>query len=59
MPEGSDYSAISYEPGRGDVAEFTKATLPEVYLERRGSRGFEAWRTTATTDCFTPSSRPR
>ena len=42
VPEGSDYSAISYEPGRGDVAEFTKATLPEVYLERRGSRGFEA-----------------
>ena len=42
VPEGSDYSAISYEPGRGDVPEFTKATLPEVYLERRGSRGFEA-----------------
>ena len=42
VPEGSDYNAISYEPGRGDVPEFTKATLPEVYLERRGSRGFEA-----------------
>ena len=42
VPEGSDYSAYSYEPGRGDVAEFTKATLPEIYLERRGSRGFEA-----------------
>ena len=42
VPEGSDYSAHSYEPGRGDVPEFTKATLPEVYLERRGSRGFEA-----------------
>ena len=24
------------------MAEFTKATLPEIYLERRGSRGFEA-----------------
>ncbi len=42
VPKGSDYSAHSYQPGRGDVADYTKATLPGVYLERRGSRGFEA-----------------
>ena len=42
VPEGSDYSEYTYPSGRGNVEDFTKATLPEVYLERRGSRGFEA-----------------
>ncbi|WP_191964788.1 esterase-like activity of phytase family protein [Synechococcus sp. RSCCF101] len=41
VPMGTDYSAIDYEAGRGDVADFTLTTLPEVYSERRGNRGFE------------------
>ena len=42
VPKGSSYKGYGYEEGRGEVKEFTKKTLPKVYLERRGSRGFEA-----------------
>ena len=41
VPEGSDFSAVSYEPGRGDSAEFTLQTLPSHYSDRRNNRGFE------------------
>lgn len=42
VPKGSSFKGYGYEEGRGEVKEFTKKTLPKVYLERRGSRGFEA-----------------
>ena len=42
VPKGSRYKGYGYEEGRGEVREFTKKTLSSVYLERRGSRGFEA-----------------
>ncbi|MGC6484031.1 MAG: choice-of-anchor I domain-containing protein [Synechococcus sp.] len=49
VPEGTDalYAANGYENGRSYDADrsFTKYTLPEVYGDRRGNRGFEgmAW----------------
>ena len=42
VPKGSNHAGYGYEEGRGEVKEFTKKTLPKDYLERRGSRGFEA-----------------
>lgn len=41
VPEDTDFSAVAYEAGRGDVAAYTGKTLPAVYSDRRGNRGFE------------------
>ncbi len=41
VPAGTDFTSISYEPGRGDVPGFTLDTLPEVYSSRQANRGFE------------------
>ncbi|MCT0223725.1 choice-of-anchor I domain-containing protein [Synechococcus sp. CS-1328] len=41
VPEGTDFSAITYEPGRGDVPGYTADTLPTVYANRQSNRGFE------------------
>ena len=42
VPKGSRYNDYDHEDGRGEVKDFTQKTLPKVYFERRGSRGFEA-----------------
>ena len=41
VPADTNFSAVTYEAGRGDVAAYTGKTLPAVYSDRRGNRGFE------------------
>jgi len=41
VPEGTDFSAVTYQQGRGDVSAYTLATLPAVYANRMINRGFE------------------
>lgn len=42
VPANTNYSAIEYENGRGEVPEYTVKTLPAVYSQRRANRGLEA-----------------
>jgi len=41
VPEGTVFSGVTYETGRGDVSSYTLATLPAVYANRWINRGFE------------------
>ena len=42
VPMDTDYSAIDYEHGRGEVSGYTVKTLPAIYSQRRANRGLEA-----------------
>ena len=42
VPADTDYSAIDYEHGRGEVSGYTVKTLPAIYSQRRGNRRLEA-----------------
>ena len=41
VPEDTDFSAVTYEEGRGNDDNFTSYTIPAVYSERRNNRGLE------------------
>ncbi|CAK22537.1 Atypical alkaline phosphatase with phytase-like insertion [Synechococcus sp. WH 7803] len=41
VPEDTDFSAVTYEAGRGNDDNFTSYTIPPVYSDRRNNRGFE------------------
>ena len=41
VPEDTDFSAVTYESGRGNDDDFTSYTIPAVYSDRRNNRGFE------------------
>lgn len=41
VPSGTDFTGLTYQQGRGDVSDYTFATLPAIYSSRTNNRGFE------------------